>query len=101
MALRTRVALIAVAFVCAACGGRVSGDPPDSGVVAMVAGDSGTGDAQPGHPDTPFGICPAEPPAVGDACTSPNQGCVYLANGACVSFVCDGSSHWSSTSEGC
>jgi hypothetical protein len=101
MALRTRIALLAVAFAYAGCGGRVSGDPPDSGAGPMTGSDAAAGDAPPGHRDMPFGVCPAEQPQIGDACTSPNQGCVYIANGSCVAFVCDATSRWASTSGGC
>jgi hypothetical protein len=67
----------------------------------MPHGDVAADDAASDRSEPSFGLCPAEPPVAGDECESPNQGCKYVANGLCLAFVCDGSSHWASTTEGC
>jgi hypothetical protein len=95
--VRILVALVA-ALGSAGCGGRVTGDP---------AADSGTSDGSPSGSSSGssggqvFGVCPSEAPSPGDACVTPNQGCIYLSNGRCAAFVCDASSHWVSSSQGC
>jgi len=97
---RARTLVVLAAFlVSAACGGKVTGDPaPDSG--ASHGGNSSSSSSSGGGQT--FGVCPAEAPNIGDPCVMPNQGCVYLyGNGGCVAFVCDGSSHWVSSNEGC
>jgi hypothetical protein len=97
-ALRALVALAAF-LASTACGGKTTGDPAsDSG-----ASDGGTSSSQSSSSGgQTFGVCPAEAPNLGDPCVMPNQGCVYLyGNGGCVAFVCDGSSHWVSSNEGC
>jgi hypothetical protein len=80
-----------------ACGGRVSGDPaPDSGA------SDGSSSSGSGHGGQVFAVCPTDAPTPGDACVTPNQGCIYrYSGGACVAFVCDASSHWVSSNEGC
>jgi hypothetical protein len=93
-----RLAAVVTVALLAGCGGRVSSDPADSGAAATSGDDAS---AEGGHTTTPFGLCPAEPPAVGDACVSPNQGCLYVYGGACLALVCDGSGHWVSASAGC
>jgi hypothetical protein len=91
------VALVA-ALVGAACGGKV-GDPAADSGTADGSSSSGSGSSSgAGHG---FGLCPSEAPSLGDACGTPNQGCIYLSNGACVAFVCNASGHWVSTSLGC
>ncbi len=87
----------------AACGGRVSGDPPDSGAGSTLAmrGMPGTSAGDSGSNAVPFGTCPAEAPSAGDSCVTPDQGCVYLAAGTCQAFVCEDSGQWKSSSTGC
>jgi hypothetical protein len=100
---------LAIVFVLAvagsACGGRVGGDAADGGGDSRSTSSNGTdgGSSQSPASDAGFvfGVCPAVPPGAGDACAQTNQGCAYVTNGSCVAFVCEGSGHWQSTTDGC
>jgi hypothetical protein len=98
---RARALVALAAFLAgAACGGKTTGDPAASDSGASDGGSSSQ--PGPGGGGHSFGVCPSEAPNIGDPCVMPNQGCVYLyGNGGCVAFVCDGSSHWVSSNEGC
>jgi hypothetical protein len=46
--------------------------------------------------------CPSEPPTPGAMCVGAGQqGCAYFDNQACHAFLCDDSSVWQATPEGC
>jgi hypothetical protein len=99
MGPRARALVFVAVFALAACGGRVSDPAADSGT---GTGTSDGGASESSHGGQVFGVCPADAPGLGDPCVTPNQGCVYLySGGGCVAFVCDGSSHWVSSKEGC
>ncbi|MGO8999911.1 MAG: hypothetical protein ACLQVI_41825 [Polyangiaceae bacterium] len=100
--------LAALAMV-TGCGGQIILAAPDSGAVPVtsVTGtseDAGT-DGAPGTSNgQPFPECPGTQPQAGYTCTTPNQGCAYVnvQTGACVSWTCDSTGHWvSSTPAGC
>jgi hypothetical protein len=75
-----------------ACGGRVEG-PADEDAGSSHSSEGGS------SADV-FPVCPAEPPTVGAACASPNQGCRYVTiGGGCAAYACDGT--WRNAPEGC
>jgi hypothetical protein len=97
------VALVAF-FGSAGCGGKVSGDPAsDSGTSdGSHSGSSSGGSSGSSNGGGPgFGVCPSDAPSPGDVCVTPNQGCIYLSNSGCAAFVCDATSHWVTSSQGC
>jgi hypothetical protein len=48
-----------------------------------------------------FPVCPAEPPRVGAACSSPGEGCKYVTlQGACEAYACE-EAKWRDAPEGC
>jgi hypothetical protein len=63
----------------------------------------GDGSSHPGSPDAGFvfGACPADRPDAGQPCVQIDQGCAYVFAGTCAAFVCDGTGHWQSSTDGC
>jgi hypothetical protein len=78
-----------------ACGGRL--ETTDGGTSSSGSGSGGTSSVDPDFP-----VCPSQPPAIGTSCSPAggSAGCAYLS-GTCESFVCDGSGHWQTSTEGC
>jgi hypothetical protein len=95
---------LAAVLVCAcvACGGRV--DPGDDGGAGSGSssgpGGGGASSGTGGNGSVTVPPCPAWPPTPGTACVGPN-GCAYYTNGACEAFLCNDSSEWQTTPEGC
>jgi hypothetical protein len=104
--LLSRGVALAAVLVCAcvACGGRVDpGDDGGAGSGSSSTSSSGGGASGGGTGSTGSEIvppCPDWPPTPGTACVGPN-GCAYYTNGACSAFVCNASSEWQTTPEGC
>jgi hypothetical protein len=92
---------LALVLLATACGGRL--EAPDGGTSSSGSSGSSGGTSSGGSSGGgDFPVCPADPPAVGTSCSPAGSrgGCAYL-NGTCESFVCDGSGHWQSSTEGC
>ncbi|HEY5242463.1 MAG TPA: hypothetical protein VIJ22_13380 [Polyangiaceae bacterium] len=89
-----------------ACGGRL--DPGYDGGTSSSSSSTGSGSTSSGGSSgngSSSGVtvppCPSEPPAPGTTCVIGEQGCAYFSNHGCQAFVCDESSVWQSTPEGC
>jgi hypothetical protein len=100
--------LTAVGLAALACGGRV--DPSDDGGASGSSSGSGgsggssSGSTSGGGSGSGFVVppCPPDPPSPGMSCTAPGQeGCAYYTNGGCEAFLCNDSSVWQTTPEGC
>jgi hypothetical protein len=92
------LALLTLALLATACGGRL--EAPDGGTSSSGSSGGTSSGGSSGGGDFP--VCPSQPPAIGASCSPAGStaGCAYLS-GTCESFVCDGSGHWQSSTEGC
>lgn len=109
------VAMAALASVLA-CGGQVAtgGDGGPSGSTSS-GGSASTGSSGSANSSGSTGSsggsssgetvppCPANAPAPGSQCEGPGQqGCAYFApDGTCQAFVCNDSSVWATSAQGC
>jgi hypothetical protein len=107
-------------IVAVACGGRIdpgTGDaggstgPGGGGAASGGGGSGGSGGASGGGSGAngsgseTVPPCPADPPTPGASCTAPGaEGCAYYSgssNAVCQAFVCNGSSVWEISAQGC
>ena len=112
-------AWLAVLACALACGGQVepsadggpSGGTSSGGSASTGSGGSANSSGSAGSSGGSVGgssgetvpPCPVNPPIPGSQCEGPGQqGCAYFApDGTCEAFVCNGSSVWATSSEGC
>jgi hypothetical protein len=91
------LAVVPLAFVPLACGGRIAG--PDGGTSGPQSHETDGGDDTP-QQDNP---CPLLVPRTGLSCDAPaGQVCAYVGGGiACQAFECDDTGVWIATTDGC